>query len=487
VRTPAKRVPEILKTLFIAATEKHFPNGYVMKPGRTKALKKRYRACSGTFEVDVDILGGAIPDVTDRAEPINTARKIFDECTDALDEFSRALGRLPGMTPNLSAISKLPLSLRRSEAEKLDALPVAVLDKMAKQQTLATVAQIAEITGIGLGGPPTKSKLREISQLCASFNLGVTFDPAFAFKVAAAEDKAILFPLKSDQLTEVTARFRELQLSLMLSMLVGHADGHFHESERNAILGQIQQAVGLTEDDRLRLVAEVRLNETNPQRLEDWMKRLKDVPPDTREAIVAELIVMATADGELHAEEIRKLETIFRRMGLPVDDLYDRLHGSNRAWKDTKDATVSRDVTAGTKSQTIDFSRLQSIRSETLVTSSVLADIFSEEEEDVPAATDKIPKDETSSSELFDGLEQRFGLLLSELVSRQSWSAPDFEHLVRDAGLMPGAAKEAINEWALDRFDDLLLEGDDPVYINVHLLPSTSEKQSDEVMESLPA
>lgn len=487
LRTPAKRAPEILRTLFIAAAEKRYPNGYVMRPGRTKALKKRYRACSGTFEVDIDILGGAVPDVTDRAEPINTARKIFDECTDALNEFSRTLGRLPGMKPNLSAISKLPLSLRRSEAEKLDLLPVAALDRMATQQTLATVEQIAEITGIDLVSAPTKSKLREMSQLCASFNLGVTFDPAFAFKVAAAEDQAILFPLTSDQLAEATPRFRELQLSLMLSMLVGHADGHFHESERNAIFDRIQQAVGLTEDDRLRLVAEVRLNETNPERLEDWMKRLKDVPSEAREAIVSELIVMATADGEIHAGEIRKLETIFRRMGLPVDDLYHRLHGSSRSRNDTKKAAISHGVNADTKSPKIDLSRLRSIRSETLVTSSVLADIFSEEEEDVPITTDQIPNDEPSSSELFDGLEQRYRLLLSELVSRQSWSAADFGHLVRDADLMPGAAKEAINEWALDRFDDLLIEGDDPVDINVHLLPSTSVTQSDEVIESLSA
>lgn len=487
LRTPAKRAPEILETLFIAAAEERYPNGYVMKPGRTKALKKRYRACSGTFEVDVDILGGAIPDVTDRAEPINTVRRIFDRCTDALDEFSRALGRQPGMRPSLSVISKLPLSLRRSEAEKLEGSPLAALDEMAKQQKLATVELISEITGISLAGTPTKSKLREISQLCASFNLGVTFDPAFAFKVAVANDQAILFSLTSDKLAEATPRFRELQLSLMLSMLVGHADGHFHESERNAILGRIQQAVGLTEDDRLRLIAEVRLNEANPERLEDWMKRLKDVPSEAREAIVSELIVTATADGELHADEIRKLETIFRRMGMPVNDLYDRLHGFNPASKDSRNATASTKPNQGNKKQTIDLSRLQSIRSETLVTSSVLADIFNEEEDDVPAVSEEIPDDVPTSSELFDGLEQRYGLLLSELISRSSWSSADFEHLVRDAGLMPGAAREAINEWALDRFDDLLLEGDDPVDVNVHLLPSTPAKQSDDVMESLPA
>ncbi|HBF30466.1 MAG TPA: hypothetical protein DDW73_12720 [Rhizobium sp.] len=487
VRTPAKRAPEMLRELFITAATERYPKGYVMKPGRVKALKKRYRACSGTFEVDVEISGGMIPDVTDRAEPINTVRNLFNQCTDALDDYSRAVGRLPGLKPNLSAIAKLPSSLRRSAAETIETAPLAALETLASQQTTVTVAQIATITGIDLGDAPTKSKLRDISQLCAAFNLGVTCDPAYAIKVSGAGDDVIVFPLQPSQSAEATPYFRELQLSLMLGMIVGHADGHFHESERNAILERIQQAPDLTENDRLRLIAEVRLNEARPERLDDWMKRLKDIPPDAREAVATELISMAVADGELHADEIRKLELIFKRMGLAVNGLYDRLHSAHATREDPSVAVRSRPAPVGTKSPAIDITRLQSIRSETRITSSVLADIFTDEEEAAPISIEPVPDDVTSDGERFDGLEQRYGSLLMELIARQSWSAADFERLVREGGLMPGAAKEVINEWALDRFDDLLLEGDDPVDVNVHLLPSIPATKSDDVMESVSA
>ncbi len=71
---------------------------------------------------------------------------------------------------------------------------------------------------------------------------------------------------------------------------------------------------------------------------------------------------------------------------------------------------------------------------------------------------------------MFDGLERRYGALITELRNSDVWTAADFDSLVRQAGLMPGAAMEAINNWALDRYDELLIEGDDPIYISNHLI-----------------
>ncbi|MBN9000230.1 MAG: hypothetical protein J0H54_12835, partial [Rhizobiales bacterium] len=60
---------------------------------------------------------------------------------------------------------------------------------------------------------------------------------------------------------------------------------------------------------------------------------------------------------------------------------------------------------------------------------------------------------------------------VSEIRQRAEWSAADFEQLCRSAGLMPGAARQAINDWALDRFDELLLEDEEPIVVNIHCLP----------------
>jgi hypothetical protein len=41
---------------------------------------------------------------------------------------------------------------------------------------------------------------------------------------------------------------------------------------------------------------------------------------------------------------------------------------------------------------------------------------------------------------------------------------------------MPGAVRETLNEWALENHDELLLEGDDPLDVNLHALPAELQK-----------
>jgi hypothetical protein len=88
---------------------------------------------------------------------------------------------------------------------------------------------------------------------------------------------------------------------------------------------------------------------------------------------------------------------------------------------------------------------------------------------------------------MFDGLQQRYHSLVIELREHESWTANDFENLVRAAGLMPGAARNAVNEWAMDHFDELLIEGDGPYVINSYLLPPILPNSTSVPNESLYA
>jgi tellurite resistance protein len=306
-----------------------------------------------------------------------------------------------------------------------------------------------------------------------AFGIGATFDPMFAVKPAPGDERAILFPIAGTPANEVTDAYRTQQLSAMLGMLVGHADGQFHELERKELLDRIEAASDLSPDEKRRLEAEIRLNERDGKRLEGWIKRIKNVPETARDVIATELVALASADGTLHADEVRKLEAIFKRMGLDQKSLYARLQSgtSNIPTAEAAAADRLKPHDKAASATRIDFARLQSIRSETRVTSNVLADIFVEEDDEpTPYSPDAVP--DSPGSEHFDGLEQRYGSFLSELLLRSSWAKEDFEHLARDASLMPGAAREAINNWSLDRFDELLIEGEDELEINHHLLPA---------------
>lgn len=488
VRTPARRAPELLEALFIQRMAELHPDGFKIKGSRFKALKSTYRACSGSFTVEVSAMGGSVPDVTDRAEPIGTARAVFEKCSDDLDDYSRALGRSPGLTPTVAVVTKLPLSLRGIALGNLPGKPLGRIAEMAVTGQAVSVRELGEILSIDLGTAIGKTKLRDLSQLLSAVGYGNTGDPAYALRGAAADDKVMVFALDptESQSSEPSAIFRSIQLSVMLGMVVGHADGKFDETEKRSVIARIGEVEGLTLSERARLRAEISLAEMDTGRLNEWTRRLKDVPASSKNALAAELVSLARADGTVHAAEVKTLESLFKRMGLEQQSLYLLLHETGNTRDDDDELTVILEGSDGpvgvpipseprqpSRTQ-IDFGRLNAIRTETRATASVLADIFIDEP-DVVELSPVVVEEISEEDDAYDGLERRYGTLVDDLRSQDTWSVADFDSLVRAAGLMPGAARNAINDWSMDRFDELLIEGDGPYLMNIYFLPSSRQ------------
>jgi hypothetical protein len=66
-------------------------------------------------------------------------------------------------------------------------------------------------------------------------------------------------------------------------------------------------------------------------------------------------------------------------------------------------------------------------------------------------------------------LDEKRKAVLREILQRPSWPLADFRVVAAKAGLMPWACLTTLNEWALDTFADLLLEGDQIVNVNQNL------------------
>lgn len=483
VRTPARRAQTVLRELFTEAVEKQYPNGVRVSAAGARKLKASYRACSGSFDVEILPFGGDLPDITNRKEPIASARRIFDDCTDRLDDYSRVLGRSEGLKPTFAAVAKLPVGSRLRNAEQLAGHPLSRLKELADSERPILVKDLAHLAGMEPDKLAARAKQKELSGMLAAFGYGITADPSFWVRSAKPDETAIVFRLDGEARSdpEPGEHYRPLQLSIMLGMVIAFSDGHLHPLEKRKLLDRIDQTPGLSMDERARLKAEIKVCETDAGRVAAWAKRIEDVSEAGREHLADELVAIAVADGTLHAREVSQLEKFFRQMGLDDNSLYSRLHG--RVSSD-RDGDLSMIIPAGTVPQgspippapseapksRVDLSRLDAIRRETRTTASVLADIFVEDE-DTPAEPPLVVGeiDESDEGENFDGLERRYGLFLSELLRKESWAASDFEHLARGAGLMPGAAKQTLNDWSLDRFDEFVLEGDEPVVVNAGL------------------
>ena len=96
--------------------------------------------------------------------------------------------------------------------------------------------------------------------------------------------------------------------------------------------------------------------------------------------------------------------------------------------------------------------------------------------EAVGTGTD-VPTASLSSSAVatapYEGLDPGHGTVLFAVVREGPMPLDRFEAACRNAGLMPGAALEAINDWGFERFDEAVLEEtDEVVSVPGHLLPS---------------
>ncbi|WP_246681822.1 TerB N-terminal domain-containing protein [Mesorhizobium sp. B1-1-1] len=487
VRTPARRAQTLLRELFAEAVEKQYPNGVRVPAAGVRKLKVNYRACSGTFDLAMRPFGGDLPDITNRGEPIGGARRIFEDCTDRLDNYSRMLGRSEGLRPSLAAVAQLPQGLRVKTCEKLAGRPLSRLQELAIEGTLISIQKLAELAGMDPDKIATRAKQKELSGILAALGYGHTADPSFSLKSAKPDEPTMVFALEREAEADLEPgeHYRPMQLSIMLGMVIAFADGVLHPLEERRLFDKIDEATALSRDERVRLKAELKVCAADAGRIMDWTRRIGDVPEDRREDLADELVAIAAADGTLHAREVSQLEKLFRQMDLDEASLYSRLHGGgapqNRPGDGNDDLPLV--IPAGiqppgipvspappARATRVDISRLEAIRRETRKTSSVLADIFVDETEPPIELQPAIQEIETSNGDArFDGLEQRYAWLLLQLIEQENWTASDFQRLVRSADLMPGAAKQALNDWSLDRFDELVLDGEDPVVLNASL------------------
>lgn len=494
VRTPAKRALEELRTLFALELGKRNPDGFMISASRAKRLTTSYRACSGTFEVEISPFGGDLPDISGYSRPLKAGRELLEICTGQLEDYSRAVGRAGG-PPTLAILARLPLPIREVHARLVANAPLRQLEALSGTTTVTSIEQLRTIVGSADGTDLSRGKLRDLAGVLAAFGFGITADPAFAARTAKADEPVVLFRLSRPAATptelEPSPHYAHMQATLMLALLVATVDGALHEQERQGLIARVAAAKELPEDERRRLMAELVAQASSPGRLSDWMKRLKDLEAVDGDRVADMLVAAAAADGRIEPGEVALLEKLFSRLGLEASALYTRLHGGIATPLTDMDSELPVVVPAGQQPAAasipppptgkdsrpalrVDLSRLEAIRRETRSASGVLANIFAEEETAAEPEILITADQDTVEDVMFEGLEGRYGCLLADLAERDEWSSADFEQLARQAGLMPGAARQILNDWSLDRYDELVLEGEDVVLVNRHLLPSPS-------------
>ena len=325
----------------------------------------------------------------------------------------------------------------------------------------------------------SKRQLTGAADALARLATGMAPDPRFALRSPKLGEPVVLFRLPEEiaALEEVSEKYKEILTIVALGSFVAHADGTIAAKERNVLATRIDNA-GVSAAERARLHANLQWMLAVPPDLGLFRRRLQDVPEDIRHELGQVALAMAAADGVIDPEEIKAIERLYKVMALTTDGVYSDLHALTArdelvtvrpAGEQDQDFVIPPPPEHDTK-VVLDAERVASVMANTARVSSVLGDIFRDDE---PEDEREETLEDTGS--VFSGLDAQHAAFLGELLTRSHWEEAEFATLAGQFRLMQAGALETVNEWSFERFGDTLIEEHEGYEINTDVIAELQE------------
>ena len=492
LRTAATRAFPEFRALFKLLFDDRHPNGLRIRiPKRT--IRARYPAASAAFETDLNSFIGDIPDISSLSQPLNAAGEIVEEATNALDKYSRFLGRNSNGKNTLEAHALLPARLwPLFPSAEIDRLRQWADDSIIKGGLLP-VEQVIERLEAELPEKISKRQLTDAADALGRLSIGMAPDPRFALRGPKYGEPVVLFRLPEGitALENVSSQYKSTLIAIAIGSFIASADGTVAEAESSKLESMINNAPKLSATERARLQANLQWMMNVPPDLSMFRRHLKDFPEEASHELGQIALVMSTADGEVGPKEIKGLERLFKTIGLNTDGIYSALHALTIPKETQTDWTDEGPVTVQTQDEpervftippqpepdgnvTLNPDRVASVVANTARVASILGEIF--QDDDPEEGTGDGPEETREPAlEGFPELDKKHGAFLEELLTRPYWREPEYEALARQFGLMPAGAIETVNEWSFERFGDALVEEEGDGYaLNQHVVSELS-------------
>lgn len=483
VRTPAHRAPEEFRTIAKARFEREYPSGMPVEPPRAR-FRVEFSTITGSLRIALPEYG-ELPDIATCQEPLPRMRKLIEEATDALDGYSRFIGRYPEQRNSLAALHLLPAEVVGASREK----PAAAAQQWLAAQLDTSGSVDADALALFLLHEKKtrygNKDLQRMAELLALVGYGMEPDPRYGGGALASSERAQLFPLDGDAQTGPTPAYRSAVILAETLVAVAKADGTIAPEER-AAAERIGPMLGLGSAEQRRLHAHIEQLCEGSVSFAALKKKLGGLPEELRRTVARFAVSVAAADGVIEKVEIRLLEKLYDELSLPRSSLFTELHeASARAATPADEPVVVATATTGQSANRIppppggsqpagalglDAARLQRILVETEQVSAVLGRIFQEQQEEAPLPALSIKPAIEARPSRFPGLDAQHGELLAALLERPAWTRAEYEGLARRLKLMPDGALETLNEWGFEQYDEAILDDGDPIEINRSLL-----------------
>lgn len=474
-RTAITRCRNEFRKLFDAKYRELHGDGLKIAPNKTK-LKLTYRPASAGFNGggEISLRFGDVPDVTALTAPVKKLQAVIDACAEALDPYSRFLGRNPGRENTLEALLQLPVQIWPPAAS------TAVANFKARIGDGMVVMTYKELAGsFNSSGDLTKEKMHALARALETERIGIEPDVLGGAKPPKEDEKIVLF--QSDLLiaeSRATPAYQAALVTLELAAVVAHADGEFSASELQHLNMHIDSWVHLTPAHQRRLKARSRLLMVAPVSLASMKKKVEPLSLSAREVIASFAAMMVQMDGVATPEEVKLLEKVYKLLGLERNKVYSDVHAATASGAPaapvkpviTNNGTTTK---SGTSGFTLDAAKIAALQQDSEKVAALLVDIFTEEAEPEPPAPPQV--DEPEAQKAILGLDETHSAFARMLLSRQSWQRGELNDVADDLEVMLDGALERLNEAALDTFDVTFTDGDDPIEINPEVIEKLAQ------------
>ena len=473
LRTAPLRCPNQFEAAFRYLYREKYGQGLVLKPNKTMLSIEYQPMWSGGDDSKVQLTFIDVPEVKALTAPQGALSRLVSEATEMIDGYSRLLGPNVAGAGTLECLLRLPAFIWSSDAHAA----LQELRSTLVQPMLPTTCQ-AIFTAFGGIGEIGSTRVMEFARDLQKVDIGFEPDVLAGARKPKPTDYVVLFALPEAAEYAASASVKAATVAVTLAAILALADGHASDEEAVAGDGLIRQWAGLPLNSQARLRAVYRLTIQQPPTLPRLKTRLEALTIEDRKQVALALTKMAVSDGIVSPEEVKLLERIYRTLALETQTLYSDLHSASESGGSHLSEAHSSPPNRSSE-RFLDSSRLTRLRQQSSEVSELLAGVFAEGDDPLtpisvsqsatsPAAA---PQPVSDSGPLaLPGLTPTDQQFVTLLVSKSTWSREELLQSAAAMQIMLDGTLERINEAALDRLGDFLVEGDDPIYVQQTLL-----------------
>jgi hypothetical protein len=461
VPTAAERFPEAFDAVFQLRYRQTFGEGLVIKPGKS-ILKTTYRPSSQSFWHRDVVINVGLPDPNRFTDKFSKVATVFDRSRMEVDPLVRQAWQSADLKTKPAAVVLLPPELWETFGSKVLNQFRQRLEKHLEKSMVISGKTLLKDWG---GNNPTKMTPTEfLGFLTFLKKSGYGIEPEL--KAASATIKVdmmiALYPVQSGK---ITSTYEAATIAIHLAISILTAQEVSVKLNATDFLTQINALLSLNAAEQVRLSAHGAWLVAQKPALRNLRSRIEPISSVLR-ASIAQFLVQTVASGSLSSERVKLLEKAYTQLGLDPQSLYSHIHDHTtndqpvtvRKGSTPKGHKIPKKKTDGS----IDMSVVQSKLKESEEISSLLSEIFTEETESQKTVAPNIAT--------IAGLDAAHSEFLRALSQKSHWQREELAAIATQFDLMLDGALEVISEVAFDQCDEALIEGDNPIEVNVEVL-----------------